>query len=72
MSSGESDLNKLLRDLRPSLGEESYVYCCSSDGHGPFGPSGPFGRELSQELSPSTPSIRQQILLSHLRTVHGL
>ena len=31
MSDGESDLDKLLRSLRPSLGEEKYVYCCTSE-----------------------------------------
>ena len=72
MSGGESDLNTLLRDLRPSLGQESYVYCCSSDGNGPFGPSGPFGRELSQELTPSTPSIRELEPFVTVREEEGL
>ena len=31
MSNGESDVDKLLRSLRPSLGEEKYVYCSSDD-----------------------------------------
>ena len=31
MSNGESDLDKLLQSLRPSLGEEKYVYCSSDD-----------------------------------------
>ena len=72
MSGGESDLSTLLRDLSPSLGQESYVYCRSSGGDGPFGPSGPFGRELSQELAPSTPSIRELDPFVTVREEEGL
>ena len=72
MSGGETDLNTLLRDLTPSLGQETYVYCRSSGGDGPFGPSGPFGRELSQELTPSTPSIRELDPFVTVREEEGL